>query len=398
MVSALVDLGADASKVIEAMKSVHVDGYGVEDVILKEVHRGGFLAKMVNVEAEEAAMEITGLQLVKSVSECAENLKLSREAREFAVASIKTLIEAEARVHGESFENIHLHETGSVDTVADIIGVAVALEDLKIFNQAKVYSTPVAVGGGLFRFSHGVSSSPAPATLEILRAKNFPMIGGPAELELATPTGVSMLVNLVHEVRSFYPSLKPLAVGYGAGAREVAGIPNILRIVLGESLDFGLLKDEVYVLETNLDDVSGEVIGSTLDRLLGEGARDVSVIPMYMKKNRPGFMVKVIVDRADVERLSRILVEETGTLGVRFYPCERRILNRESKPVKLRVNNFEEVVNVKVARDKYGRVIQVKPEYDDVRRISVKSGKSFRELAELVRGKAEKSLKEKEDS
>ena len=154
------------------------------------------------------------------------------------------------------------------------------MENLNFLNM-KVYSTPVAVGGGLFKFSHGTVSSPAPATVEILRSKGFPMIGGSVKSELATPTGVSLLVNLVHEGVRFYPLMKPTAIGYGAGTKDFAEMPNVLRIVLGESLDYQLLRDEIFVLETNLDDMTGEIIGHTIDRLLREEARDVSVIPMF---------------------------------------------------------------------------------------------------------------------
>jgi len=392
IVGALLDLGADVKKVMEAMKSVkgYIKGCKNVEVIVRDVTRRGLHAKKVDVKAEEAP-ETTGAELIEATVNCIENLKLSEEAKRFALDSISTLVNAEAKVHGKSIEEVHLHEAGFLDTPAEIVGAAVALVDLNFFNT-KVYSTPIAVGGGLFKFSHGTVSSPAPATIEILRSKGFPMIGGPIESELATPTGASILVNLAQEVVRFYPPMKPIAIGYGAGTKDFVEMPNILRLTLGESIDYQLLRDEISVLETNLDDVAGEIIGHTLDRLLQEGARDVSVIPMFTKKNRPGQILKIIADKTDVERLSRVLIEETGTLGVRVYSCERRIVSRESIAMDIEIDVIREIVNVKVAKDSKGEILQIKPEYDDVKRLADKTNKPLREIIELVKMKAREML------
>jgi hypothetical protein len=392
MVGALLDLGANAVKVIKAMEAVkdNVEGCKNIEVSVRDITRKGFHAKKADVNTERVN-EISGSELVKATAKCLEDLKLSREAKRFALNSINTLVEAEAKIHGETVKEVHLHEAGSADTPADIIGTAVAADDLGVFNM-KVYSTPVAVGGGLFKFSHGTVSSPAPAAIEILKSKGFPIIGGPIEFELATPTGVSILVNLAHEVIRFYPPMKPTAIGYGAGTKDFAEMPNILRITLGEPLNYQLLNDEVFMLETNLDDVTGEVIGHTMDRLLREGAKDVCVIPMFTKKNRPGHILQVIADKADAERLSRILIEETGTLGVRVYPCERYVLNRESVPVEILIHDMKEFVNVKVAKDGRGEIVHIKPEYDDIKRVAEKNNKPLREIMELVKMKAKEVL------
>ncbi|MGQ9690997.1 MAG: nickel pincer cofactor biosynthesis protein LarC [Thermoproteota archaeon] len=392
IVGALLDLGADAVKVVEAMKAIegYMKGCKNLEVTVKDVTRKGFHAKKVDVKAEEVP-EITGAELVEATVNCVENLKLSVEAKRFISDSINTLVNAEAKVHGRSINEVHLHEAGSVDTPAEIVGAAIALEDLNLFDT-KVCSTPVAVGGGLFRFSHGTVSSPAPATIEILRSKGFPVIGGPIESELATPTGASLLVNLAQEANRFYPLMKPTAIGYGAGTKDFVEMPNVLRFTLGEFLDYQLLRDEISVLETNLDDVAGEIVGHTVDRLLQEGARDVSVIPMFTKKNRPGQILKIIADKTNAERLSRVLIEETGTLGVRVYPCQRHILSRESIVMDIQVDDVKEFVNVKVAKDGKGEIVQIKPEYDDVERIAQKTDKPLREIMELVKRKAREVL------
>ena len=394
IVGALLDLGVDATKFVETMKSAcgHLEGCQGLEITVNEVTRRGLRAKKLHVKAEKNATHRTGAELRDALMNCANGISLSREAGELALNSIDTLISAEAKVHGESVDEVHLHEAGSVDTVVDIVGTVIALEELDLFKDTKIYSTPVAVGGGLFKFSHGTIPSPAPATIEILKSRGFPMVGGPISSELATPTGVAILVNMADQAAHYYPPMKPKVIGYGAGSKDFEEMPNVLRIALGEPLRYGLLSDEIYVLETNLDDVTGEVIGYTLDKLLQEGARDVSVIPMSTKKNRPGQILKIIADKEDVERLSLILMEETGTLGVRVYPCMRHILARKIVPIEVEMEGVREPVNVKVSMNSEGRVIQIKPEYEDVKRLADKTGESLRGIMDRVIEKAKQTL------
>ena len=396
-IGALLDLGAGADRIIEAVKPLKGflrDCKSLE-VEVRDTVRRGLHAKKMEVRAEEETTGRTGAELIEAAKNSIENLRISEKAKQFILNCLSTLLVAEAKVHGGTAEKAHLHEMGSVDTLVDIIGSAVALEDLGLFTDTKVYCTPVAVGGGLLRFSHGTVSSPAPATLEILRSAGLPMTGGPIEAELATPTGVSLLTNLVHESVRSYPSMKPTAIGYGAGSKDFPEMPNVLRITLGEPSAQGLLSDEIYVLKTNLDDVTGEVIGHTVDRLLDEGAKDVSIIPAFGKKNRPVQIVEVITDKTRMEHLSRILVEETGTLGVRIYPCERRILVRESIPVEVVIGDGKELINVKVSKNSGGEIIQIKPEYDDVKRVADRTAKPLREIVDLVRKRAGEVLAER---
>ena len=390
VLGALIDLGADLNKMEEAMNCVRDSLRGCRSLKLTvgEVTRRGFRAKKADVRAIDEAPTRTGRELKDALHNSMTSLKLSTETIQLATSTMDTLIKAEADLHRESFDEVHLHEAGSADTIADIVGTVVALEDLNLSRDTAVYSTPVAVGGGLLTFSHGTVSTPAPATLEILRSKAFPMIGGPVESELATPTGVSLLVNMAHNVSSLYPPMKPVKIGYGAGAADYAETPNVLRMVIGEPFEYALANDEVHVLETNLDDVSGEVIGYAVERLLEEGAKDVSVIPMFTKKNRPGHIVKIISDKKDVKHLARILVDETGTLGVREYSCGRHILLREVSSVSVRINEKSEPVRVKIARDLDGKVVQVKPEYDDIEKLAKNTGTSFRDIMEIVTRKA----------
>ena len=330
-------------------------------------------------------------QLIATVESTAAKLDISPKAKQYASNVIHTLVNAEAKLHGHHLADAHLHEVGLVDTAAEIIGSAVAMDDLGFFNS-KIVATPVSVGGGLFQFSHGTVSSPSPAALAIFQSKTFPIKGGPVESELATPTGAALIVNLTQEVSSFYPEMAPLKVGYGAGGKDFAEIPNVLRIVVGKPLAAPFMNDQIAVLETNIDDVSGEIVGHAVDRLLAEGAKDVSIIPMFTKKNRPGQIVKVVADPKDAERLSRLLIEETGTLGVRVIPCERHITNRELDSIDIVVGGVKETVKVKIAKDAEGKIIRIKPEFEDLKRLAEKTKKPLRELSEAAVSKARETF------
>jgi uncharacterized protein (TIGR00299 family) protein len=403
MLAALLALGADESKVTNAIESVkeHVEWCQEIKLKISDTRKGEFKAKAVDIEIEEVAPSAEKGRPFSKVREATINsvksLKLSDQARTYASEVVNTLLEAEERVHGKlSEEEAELHELGSTDTVADIVGTTVALDDLKALADASIFSTPVAVGGGIFKFSHGVLQSPGPVTLEILRKFSFPMVGGPVEGELATPTGVALLTNLVNgRVIEFYPSMKPIAIGYGAGKRDLGEVPNLLRIVLGESENSELMTDKVYVLETNLDDVNGEVIGFLMERLLHEKVRDVCVIPVTMKKGRPGQILKVLTDEGEVERISRIIIDETGSLGVRHYPVNRYVLLHEIVPIDVLLGGVVRRINVKVGKTINGEIISVKPEYEDVRSLSVEMKKPFREIEDLIKKAAKTRIEEK---
>ncbi|HEY49297.1 MAG TPA: nickel pincer cofactor biosynthesis protein LarC [Dehalococcoidia bacterium] len=394
IIGALLDLGANTTSVIEAMRTPvkYLPGCKNLEIGVRDTISRGIRAKALDIKIEEEVIHRTAVELIEAASTCLQDLQLSDKAKQFALDSINALVSAEAQAHGQSVQEVNLHETASADTLSDVIGTAAALDDLGLFTDATVYSTPVAVGGGSFQFSHGSVSSPAPATIEILRSKGFLTIGGPVEAELATPTGAALLTTLVHHSVRFYPPMKPIGIGYGAGSKEFIEMPNVLRVVLGETCDFGLSSDYVYSIETNIDDATGEVIGCAMDKMLQEGAKDVIVIPTLTKKGRPGHIVKVITDFSSIERMCRILIEETGTLGVRIQACERRILARESLPVEVIVDDVKQIVNVKVARSTRGQIIQVKPEYDDVKKLADQTGKPLRELEDVVKQKAIEAL------
>ena len=394
IVAALIDLGVNSEKVIKAMElsKDHIEGCKSLKIEILETSRNGFRAKQIEIMADENKQHRSGNELIKAVSETAKTLGLSSWTSEVANKSIRTLVAAESKLHGKKIDDVVLHEAGSIDTVVDIIGVASSLDILGASKSTKIYSTPVAIGGGLFKFSHGTMASPAPATLEILTQNGFDIVGGPLDFELSTPTGVSILTSLAEKTLRYFPEFRPQSIGYGAGSKEFDNVPNILRIITGEMSGSKLVQDEVLLLKTNLDDVTGETVGFTMERLLSAGAKDVSIIPIIEKKSRPGWIISVMTEEKDVDRLMEILTSETGTLGIRTYPCHRRILTRESQKIQLNLNGEKHEVDVKIARDRFGNIVNLKPEYDDIHDLALKLGRPFREIHEKAAQQARREL------
>ena len=387
LVSSLIDLGAPERDVLDAMKAAAtVAGRSDIEISVDEVKRSGFRCKSLSTKYEER-VHYSAQELLKLLEAAAESALHTKRSREYAYNSVKLLVDVEAQLHATEVEDLHLHETGSLDTIIEAIGAASALEHLNLLD-AEIYVTPVAVGGGLIRFSHGITPAPAPAALHILTLKNIPFQGGPVEGELTTPTGAALLAALNPKPVHFYPRIKPLKVGLGAGLKEVEGAPNILRLILGEDL-FGGAGDVIAQLESNIDDTSGEVISRASEVLLREGALDVAVIPAYAKKGRPTWIIQALCNPEDVAKLSSILMVETGTLGVRCFTVPRYLAKRRIETTTLKIDGVEYEVRVKVSETPEGSVIRAKPEYADLKSISQKTGLPVRRLQEMVEASRE---------
>jgi len=397
ILGALIDLGADTTKIITAIKQLETieHGYSNIQIDIKQVQKNGFQATKATVTANKQTPK-NGKQLIDIIEKTTQQLNISPKAKQFASNTICSLINTETHLHGNQLDNIHLHEIGAVDTAAEIIGTAVAMDDLNLFN-AKIYATPISIGGGLFKFSHGTTSSPSPATLALIKSKNFPIQGGPIETELATPTGTAILINLNPKPTQFYPKIIPTKIGYGAGDKEFPEIPNILRITIGKPLEKPPINEQIAILETNVDDISGEIIGYTIDRLLSEGAKDVSIIPVFTKKNRPAQIIKIITDQKNIPHLTEVLIEETGTLGVRVHYCERHIIKRDTHLINLTIAGQKETIKIKCSKNNQNKIIRLKPELEDLKRIAEKTKLPLRELLELATTKARQTLLQMSD-
>jgi hypothetical protein len=381
LLSSLVDLGANRKKVLDAIVSCQnfLEGSKIINVLFEEVRRAGFRATIFDIKYEDR-QERKGMEVYDAAAQCCDSLGLDSKARSFALSSINTLIEAEARVHGEDYANVHLHEAASVDTLADVIGSAVAMQDLGLFG-ADIYSSRVAIGGGPLTFSHGTITNPGSALLEIFRNRNFTLVGGPVDTELTTPTGAAMLVNLAKGSMEFYPALQPIKVGYGAGSKDL-NFPNMLKVVLGKEME-RMEMDTVYILETNVDDATGEVLGSMVDTLMEKGAKDVNIIPLMAKKGRPAYMIRMLCDYEHMNTLLGALIQESGTLGVRVQQTSRYIVPRMTLSVPVEIKGERFVVRVKVVKEDE-KVVYSKPEYEDMRNIALKLNIPYRVASSLV--------------
>ena len=258
LLGALLDLGVNVERVISAIKYLEDPEFGYQhiDIAIDEVTAGRVPSHPNRRHLNSSTRRRHGSELIAIVEKAAAGIYMSDAARAFASKVIRTIIEAEAELHKTSFEDAHLHEVALIDTAAEIIGCAVALDDLHLFEEATKFTQlhwRSAEASSSFR--HGIVSAPAPATLAILQSKNFPFHGGPIEKELATPTGTSLLVNLAERVTVSIRPLFRLKVGYGAGTKEYPELPAVLRLTLGEASEMALVRDEIAVLETNIDDV-----------------------------------------------------------------------------------------------------------------------------------------------
>ena len=387
---ALLGLGAKAETLrkVAGIVAQNLPGTHNVDVKVRKVERGEIGAQLVTIESGEKVEKRKGIQVLRSAEKCVETLRLSDWGASFATSTIKTLLQAESRVHGHSAKDVELHELGSADTLVDVLGVAYLAESLGL-DSATWWSSPVAVGGGTTRFSNRTYPNPPPAVAEILRKNHFAMERGLANVELSTPTGVAITVNLVSKYSESYPSIKPEIIGYGAGAKELDEVANALRLTIGERMEAVHSHDEIVILETNLDDVSGEVIGRAVEKLMASGARDVTITPVYMKKNRPGHVISVISAKEDAETLADILMAETGTLGVRELPVIRHISPRKITEINVKVGGRDHRIRVKLSEDHEGRIVGRKLEYEDLRRISDQTGVSVRDIQKIAKTRIE---------
>jgi uncharacterized protein (TIGR00299 family) protein len=386
---ALVDLGGSAKSLDKVARAVEDNLPGASHVHVKttRVERGEISAQLVEVRSEEKVSKRKSIDLQSSAVKCAKALGLSEWGTAFVKSVLDTLSLAESRVHGHSTKEVELHELGSADTLVDVLGAAYLADELEL-SGARWLSGPVGVGTGVTEFSGRTYPNPAPAVAEILRSHKFPMKTNNIQFELTTPTGAAIAVNLAGGGAGEVPVFTPHKIGYGAGAKDLDQVANILRLTVGELSGNGHAHDEVVVLETNLDDVSGEVIGRAVERLMEAGARDVSITPVFMKKNRPGQLISVIADKTKSEPLAELLMEETGTLGVREIPVSRHISRRARGTMALEVKGRKFQVRVKRVLTATGHSMTSKVEYEDLRKISNETGLSIRELQQIVKTRA----------
>ncbi|MBP2146288.1 uncharacterized protein (TIGR00299 family) protein [Methanofollis sp. W23] len=375
LVAALVDLTGLTEPLTSLAEAVAtLPGCAAFDVAVTETAHG-IRAKKLRVMLPERQAGSDG-DLVAAMEEVIERVGLSPGAAATARGVLKDLVEAERRLHPSGFSR---HAVASADTIFDILGPLLLMEEAGLWG-CPVYATPPALGGGTIPTGEGEVGGPAPAALEICARHRLPISECALGMELTTPTGAALLANLA-VVADWFPAMVPARIGYGAGTREQNGRHNLLRVVEGEIGD--LVDERIVVLETNLDDITGETVGYTFERLFAAGAVDVYITPAIGKKHRPVQVLSVITDHARYQDLIRILMDETGTLGVRVREEPRLVAERSREAVEVEVGGRTFQVRVKTSRS-CGRVVAIKPEFEDMKEIALTLGMPFRAVADEV--------------
>jgi len=390
LLSSLVNIGANKSKIIDGIRNAEslCKDVKIKKIDFVEVKKNSLQATELLLEIDDDVHERKGIEIKEIIEKSTEKLTISESAKTFAIKSIETLIRAESKIHGEPEDSVHFHEAASFDTVIDLLGTAIALDDLGCFDD-DIIVTPIAIGGGTVTFSHGTSSNPAYAILEIFRESGIITVGGNVNEELTTPTGASMLVNLVKECSEFYPPMKIQSIGYGAGQKDFEGFSNVLKIVRGIS-STKLQLDTVKILETNVDDVSGEVLGNMIEKIMAHGAKDVTISSAITKKGRPTNLVSVICDSDTMNSVMDLLVTETGTLGVRIRTSERYVVPRAVKTLSVNIQGQSFDVRYKTRDLNNGSHFKI--ESDDIKEISSALSISFKDTEELLNQEVRKEI------
>ncbi|RCV64007.1 hypothetical protein C5S53_11020 [Methanophagales archaeon] len=385
IIGSLLDLGVDVSKLSDAVSAFELE------LELKEVRKCGIVAKKVEFASKRKDTESGRHEKTyKDIVHLIEDSGLNRAIIQNSLSVFDKIADAEAKVHGRPKEYLTFHELGDLDTIGDVVGSTTAILDIQ---PDTIISTPISVGGGFVETEHGLLPVPAPATVEILRQSALLYHGGPSEFELLTPTGAAILAHFVHRSEPFSPQMRIEETGYGAGSRDLP-MPNVLRVSIGEiakSLPL-LSTDTVEVLETNVDNVTGEVLGNLIEVLMAEGAKDVAITPAQMKKSRSGHSIKVIAALQDVPQIAYRIMAETGSLGVRVMQVKHRfIADREEKKVKLKIKGVEKEVGVKIGRDAKGDLLNIAAEFEDAKRVANELKIPVKEVIKIVEGHCLKS-------
>lgn len=369
ILGALVDAGVPLETLQERLAALHLEEF---DLKTEKVVKNGFSATKVTVITNDRVADNSehhhhhhGRHL-SDIEAIIRQSGLAKHIQENAINMFQRLATAEAGIHNAPVENVHLHEVGGIDTIVDIVGALVGLEELDVKH---VYASPLPLGRGFIHGAHGQIPLPAPATLALLRG--VPVQGSEIDMELVTPTGAVILSTLAAGFGTI-PAMKLNAIGYGAGGRDLS-IPNIIRLLLGEQDTTTI--ESLVLLETNIDDNTPEVFGYVMEKLLEAGALDVFFTPIQMKKNRPATLLSVLCRPAESNALKEILFYETSTLGVRRQMVERHCLERFTETSQTPYGPIQ----IKTVRLPDGTTKSA-PEYEDCRQAAKKHNVSLQDV------------------
>ncbi len=366
ILGALVGAGVDPNYLREQLSRLSVSGFNVN---FETVDRSGLSATYARVETAHEHKH----RHLSDIKQIIEASALSEGVKQRAIQIFTRLAEAEARVHNEPVHHVHFHEVGALDAIVDVVGAAICFDVLKI---DRFICSPLHVGSGMVKMAHGQFPIPPPAVTELL--KGVPFYASEIKGELLTPTGAAIITTVCNEYGPI-PAMKTEATGYGAGTRQYQDFPNVLRVLLGETDDKAATDERLWMLETNLDDASPQIIGHVMDRILELGALDCFFTPVQMKKNRPGTLLTIVAPPARREEIVSIVFRETTTIGVRYQAVTRECLRRE----ELQIETPLGLVRFKVAR-RGDDVLNAAPEFADVLALAERHGRPVKEIQALV--------------
>ncbi|MFC2033144.1 nickel pincer cofactor biosynthesis protein LarC [Chloroflexota bacterium] len=371
----LIDAGLDIQELESELGKLKISGYKIK---AEKTARKGISGTKFSVDIIEQNVE----RRLKDILEIAERSDLDDDTKDLSKKIFKELALVEAKIHGKSIEEIHFHEVGGLDSIIDVFGSLIGIKKLGI---EATYLSKLHVGTGFLECQHGILPVPAPATLELL--KGIPIFSKGIEAELATPTGVCILKTLSKSFGTM-PEMRVEKIGYGAGSRELE-IPNLLRVYVGEANEGEYEKDEVILIETNIDDMNPQLLAYASEILLKKGVLDVFVTPIFMKKNRPGTLLSVLTTQDKLDEILTTVFAETTTLGVRIHHLERKKLSRQIVSMKTRFGE------IKVKIGKVGnQITNIAPEYESCKEIAAKHGIPLKDVYDEVNEAVRKAFLE----
>jgi len=385
----------EAKKILEGLIELkdYLPGVSKLTVALIKIPRSGIQLNQLKIEIKETKNHRSAKTLKDSMNKYLNEKKFTELAKNYANQVLDKLIQAEVEVHGKLIENIHLHELSSVDTLIDILGVTAALDQINGFEEGfKVFCSKLPLGGGKVKTTHGSLAVPAPATLKILEKSNLVTFGGPIDSELVTPTGAALLTSLNPEFCQYLPDLIIRKSIYSTGQKDFKDFLNIMRIFHGEYKEFDVTRkidlmekytQKVSIIETDVDDVSGEILGNFINKLKNEDILDIQIIPSITKKNRPSHIIQILCYPEYTSKLIEKSIHELGTLGVRFNTINRVCVERimEKRIIEVEGKRFD--VNFKISyisSDKGKEIVNIKPEFEDIKEISESLGIAIKKV------------------
>ena len=385
----------EATKILDELIELkdYLPGVTKLTVELIKISKSGIQLNQLKIEIKETKNHRSAKTLKDSLNKYLNEKNFTKSAKNYANQVLDNLINAEADVHDELIENIHLHELSSVDTLIDILGVTAALDQINGFEEGfKVFCSKIPLGGGNVKTAHGSLAVPAPATLKILEKSNLVTFGGPIDSELVTPTGAALLTSLNPKFCQYLPDLIIRKSIYSTGQKNFKDFLNILRIFHGEYKEFDVTgkidmmdkyTQKVSIIETDVDDVSGEILGNFINKLKNENILDIQIIPSITKKNRPSHIIQILCHPEYTSKLIEKSIHELGTLGVRFNTINRVCVERimEKRIIEVEGKKFD--VNFKISyisSEKGKDIVNIKPEFEDIKKISEDLGIAIKKV------------------